>query len=431
MMRRLLVFAAVLSLASSAWANVFSITNDISLMTCTDRTFPVDRGYQFRLSVQALQGATPVSLSNRYVRFRLFDSRDGKAVVDKRATIVDEGESRFEVEADFAALQPGNYQAKSESWRVTNDTLAATLSCDVLQLSYSCSTCSAAYLSVTYTNVGGGSVTNVTGPNVEANSPGYFATGTPLYVVSSNTLSGVDGSGLTNLPSAPGSGAPQSPITNAVDYAGYSAVNMGYALINRMQIGQLSPYSSANTTAWSTVTNSWQGAVGGWIRSGTRGSVLAAGETNYLGLNVTDAAIVGGRRNGIDGSYSIIGGGEDHYITSGNDSIIGGGLANTSAAQFATISGGTKNRASGIAATVPGGATNIASGAGSFAAGRNATASGDGSFAWNSVQTNALTNATAQAVWFNAPGGARFYVGGTNYWEFLGTNLYCNGVLKL
>jgi len=66
---------------------------------------------------------------------------------------------------------------------------------------------------------------------------------------------------------------------------------------------------------------------------------------------------------------------------SGNYSTVGGGASNTASAGYSTVSGGSTNTASGVGATVAGGSGNTASGLASFAAGYQAVASGDGSFA--------------------------------------------------
>lgn len=228
-----------------------------------------------------------------------------------------------------------------------------------------------------------------------------------------------------------GGGAAQSPITGIVNYAGFNIQDARMVEANALRIGQRSPYTGGNTTDWNTVTNVWDGSQGSWFRSGVRQSAIMSGGTNYMGLNVFGAAIVAGYFNSIDASYCAIGGGADHYILGGLYSIIGGGQAHTGNAAYVTISGGKQNRATGVGATVPGGSTNVASGAGSFAAGRQATASADGAFAWNSVSTNGVTNATAQSALFNVPGGFRIQSGGGNVWEFNGTNLLLNGVIKL
>ena len=376
MMRRLLVFAAVLSLASSAWANVFSITNDISLMTCTDRTFPVDRGYQFRLSVQALQGATPVSLSNRYVRFRLFDSRDGKAVVDKRATIVDEGESRFEVEADFAALQPGNYQAKSESWRVTNDTLAATLSCDVLQLSYSCSTCSASsggsgdvYLSSTtivynVVSAGPSAINGATTGGVTIGASGYgigvVTTGNYVTVTNSrpqpsagvwqvNAWNGTNElwTAIGTPESTPGSGTNVQRITTTWPIT--NTVVMPTSPVWLYAIGASANYSGAGGgsrglctyppgtilecvigTKGTTTTNGMPGGGAGINGATTNGAYGGAGFTEWriAGTTGTNGLIVlgPGAGAGVSATYSILGGPGGGYFIAAQDAVnISGG----------------------------------------------------------------------------------------------------------
>lgn len=139
---------------------------------------------------------------------------------------------------------------------------------------------------------------------------------------------------------------------------------------------------------------------------------------------VQKATIGGGENNYAEGNYSVIGGGggeeedegnsavtshstvsggqenvagdeEDSETThatvgggngntaSGEISTVAGGRANDATEEATTVGGGRDNDATGDFATIPGGLGNEASGRHSFAAGRRATASHDGSFVWS------------------------------------------------
>jgi hypothetical protein len=90
----------------------------------------------------------------------------------------------------------------------------------------------------------------------------------------------------------------------------------------------------------------------------------------------------------------------------------------------ATVGGGQNNTASGDYSTVPGGSRNTAGGAGSFAAGRSATASHDGSFVWgdgtqaaNSTADNRFEVLAAGGVVFYSGAGSVSFTGG-GAWNF-------------
>ena len=171
-------------------------------------------------------------------------------------------------------------------------------------------------------------------------------------------------------------------------------------------------------------------------------AVVAGGRENQaLGEN---AAVAGGRDNMATGAGAIVGGGDSNQA-SGEDAVVGGGHVNLATNQYATVGGGDQNlaagpnatvaggagnwatnthtsigggllnRAGGTAATVPGGRRNAALGEGSFAAGRDATIRGPGSFLWNdgaSAQDFSETNGFIVV----ANGGAHFHTGANPLW---------------
>ncbi len=99
--------------------------------------------------------------------------------------------------------------------------------------------------------------------------------------------------------------------------------------------------------------------IGGWF-----------GNSVYPGLN--GVTISGGGQSG----------NTNQAAAGADNSVIGGGWANTVSAGTATIGGGALNTASGQYSTVPGGVANTAGGFTSFAVGRQAKAIHDGTFVW-------------------------------------------------
>jgi hypothetical protein len=165
-----------------------------------------------------------------------------------------------------------------------------------------------------------------------------------------------------------------------------------------------------------TVNNSFSFVGGGELNSVSGlGSFVGAGgylNTSGLGNSVTgnDSFIGAGDSNTVVPDEAFIGGGASNQITNGKSgagsryAAIGGGLGNSispavaNGAEYGAIAGGIHNSLSGIAgaigggyanvargtyATVPGGERDLAAGSGSFAAGINAQAIQDGTFAWS------------------------------------------------
>ncbi len=146
------------------------------------------------------------------------------------------------------------------------------------------------------------------------------------------------------------------------------------------------------------------GTVGG-------GAGNTAGLQDGSSLTSTFATVSGGKANTASGIESVVGGGWNNTASSTVSTVsggvsntatfastsIGGGNSNTAAAVGATVSGGqfntangfntsigggSGNTAGGTSSTVPGGESNSAAGNYSFAAGRQASASHNGSFVW-------------------------------------------------
>ena len=149
-------------------------------------------------------------------------------------------------------------------------------------------------------------------------------------------------------------------------------------------------------------------------------AIVAGGRGN----NATgeDAAIAGGFRNGASALYAAVGGGVLNNAT-GQAATVGGGNANTASAGNATVGGGNlcvasgdnsvvggghDNQASGAEATIPGGGGNRAEGDFSFAAGRQAMASHNGSFVWADSSMADFPSQTENDFSVRATGGVNF-----------------------
>ncbi len=142
-------------------------------------------------------------------------------------------------------------------------------------------------------------------------------------------------------------------------------------------------------------------------------NVIGGFSGNSVGGGAYGATIAGG---GVAGSANQV---------SANVSTIGGGLLNTIQATSSTIAGGYNNTIQGtssgssigggeanliqnIYGTIPGGYGNAVTGPYSFAAGKNATASGFGSFVWGDGNAPTASTGDHQFV-VRCTGGANFF----------------------
>lgn len=105
-----------------------------------------------------------------------------------------------------------------------------------------------------------------------------------------------------------------------------------------------------------------------------------------------------------DKGLATVGGGLQN-TASGFTATVGGGAYNSASGEDATVSGGDSNSASGEAATIPGGNSNTASGDYSFAAGRRAKATKNGSFVWGDSTEADFTSTAVDQFLIRASGG--------------------------
>lgn len=140
--------------------------------------------------------------------------------------------------------------------------------------------------------------------------------------------------------------------------------------------------------------------------------VVGGGENNTAGLPGYEegdgwTTVGGGRDNVALVQYATVAGGQLNEAN-GAFTAIGGGLSNLSGAGWATIAGGSLNTAHGICGAVPGGVQNSADGSYSFAAGRRAKATEEGSFVWADSQDLDFFATAANEFSVRATGGVRF-----------------------
>ena len=166
-----------------------------------------------------------------------------------------------------------------------------------------------------------------------------------------------------------------------------------------------------------------------WIRSGAPHSVIAGGNRNTININAEHSVIAGGRQNQVyNGAmrsfigggylnliyntayYSTIPGGNQNSIgVNARQATIGGGYKNVIAANAsnAVIAGGAENVITNAAlyAAIPGGDRNTAGGEVSFAAGRRAKATNDGTFVWADHTEADFGSTTSDQFLVRASGG--------------------------
>jgi len=142
-------------------------------------------------------------------------------------------------------------------------------------------------------------------------------------------------------------------------------------------------------------------------------AVSGGGEQNLIHTNADYSFVGGGSGNTVNQGFAVIGGGLNNQVgTSGQYATVSGGNSNVANGDSAAIGGGYSNTASGNYATVPGGSFNEASGDYSFAAGRQAYATGQGCFVWADSTNASVTCSTANRTIFRSSGGFYIYTSG-------------------
>ncbi|MDE3066311.1 MAG: tail fiber domain-containing protein [Verrucomicrobiota bacterium] len=161
---------------------------------------------------------------------------------------------------------------------------------------------------------------------------------------------------------------------------------------NNIGLGGFAGYNLTTGSSNIDIGNLGLGGDNGTIRIGTDGaqsSTVIAGVLNGNGaglINLNASGLASGTvptsvLPGFQSPYNTVGGGYGNS-TSGIDATVSGGENNVASGTGTTVSGGQFNQATNTDATVCGGCQNHAWGRYSFAAGHNAYAYWDGSFAW-------------------------------------------------
>jgi len=150
---------------------------------------------------------------------------------------------------------------------------------------------------------GGGNSAQFSGP-LTVNGGSAVATGTPLYVIASNNLSGVDGSGLTNLPSAGGAstnGLPQVLANNNVQPSlRIMSDNIHIGGPEQSSVGFTAPSGTnyAGNVLIGGASNDYEGAWGGNSITGAAASVIIGGADCRISSTIQtdnpDFILVGG-----------------------------------------------------------------------------------------------------------------------------------------
>ena len=154
-------------------------------------------------------------------------------------------------------------------------------------------------------------------------------------------------------------------------------------------------------------------------------SVLGGGTGNWA--DEWDSTITGGASNWVMGVSSYIGGGAwsealnywgavlgGQGNSAGYITTIGGGLWNTGD-NLSAIGGGTLHEVSGWCGATPGGSSNVVRGAYGFAAGRGASAIGDGVFVWADTVPTAFGSPVTNQFAARATGGVVVNAGTNNF----------------
>jgi hypothetical protein len=236
------------------------------------------------------------------------------------------------------------------------------------------------------------SLSSITALNLDTTTLGNAGQVLSLNQVGALVWTNVSGGGGGGSWSLTGNGG-TSPANG--NFLGTTDNNPLEAEVNGVRGWQLAPTADA--------PNVVGGAPGNFAAAGVQGVTIGGGGT----------IATYGRpySNSVFSYHGTIGGGLGNTIqTNSIESTIAGGNQNTvlSAAHDSTIGGGYVNSVGAPYATVPGGYYNNATGLGSFAAGANATASGNNSFVWGDG-SRAAGSQGANSFTVLATGGVYFY----------------------
>lgn len=167
---RSLLLAALF--ACTAWAGVSVHTNDVLALDPAAHPITLQAGAEHRYTITATQSGTPIDLTGLTGLWTVTDPRDAAALITWTGTLVNAsaGVIRFIATPPDTMEQGVTYEGHTRAYLGTS--LVSLIAHDYLTIAGpACSTCSP----ITIIGGAGSATTNVIGPNVSANSPGYFA----------------------------------------------------------------------------------------------------------------------------------------------------------------------------------------------------------------------------------------------------------------
>ncbi|MGD8599457.1 MAG: tail fiber domain-containing protein [Anaerolineae bacterium] len=155
---------------------------------------------------------------------------------------------------------------------------------------------------------------------------------------------------------------------------------------------------------------------GNEVTAGVVGATIAGGGNDDVPNRVTAdyATVGGGDANRATAIYAVVGGGIGNQAN-GIYAAVSGGCENEANNSAATAGGGLYNVASGRYATIPGGRENEASGDYSFAAGRQAKATHNGSFVLADSTYGDFASTRNNSLRARLNGGATFVLNDDNW----------------
>ncbi|MDQ7029935.1 MAG: tail fiber domain-containing protein [Ardenticatenia bacterium] len=287
-------------------------------------------------------------------------------------------------------------------------------------------------------NTASGGIATVSGGSLNTASGGHATVGGGSLNTASGNYATVAG-GHNNTASGPGAfvgggGFDGSSFSGNRALAPASTIAGGYGNM----ITSTAPYA--------TVAGGWSNTASGYAATVAGGrdnialdhyATVPGGQNNTASGSY--ATVGGGQNNAAGGDYATVGGGESNTASgyaatvagggrsntaSGNYATVAGGWGNTASNWYATVGGGWSNTVSGGNATVPGGAGNEAAGDYSFAAGRFAHATHDGSFVWGDSTNANVYSPAADTFIVRANGGVWFGQATTNITPTIGSGVF-------
>ncbi len=186
----------------------------------------------------------------------------------------------------------------------------------------------------------------------------------------------------------------------------HTMVNLGVGCTTGSEEGDV--HYAAVSGGLGNVAGGNYAAVAGGYHCTASGSSTAVGGGVYNEASGIRSTIAGGYTNTASGDCATIGGGVVNEAN-GVRSTVAGGNDNIANGDWSTIGGGYGNTANGYYSTVPGGMDCESSGDLSFAAGKRAKATHDGSFVWADAGNYDFNSSAEDRFHVRASGGTYIY----------------------